>query len=621
MDFNNICNITNDFLTHYKNIDYCIFDSKTQKFVIKNGKLLTLNYSIEKENNKITIQIIDKENKVKKKIEITINEQNTNWKIYFYGDEIKEFDEYKYKINKDILEKIFIEYLFYDMFDNLFICPFNLSGLVCGRLGNNLFSYVWLLLIHLQITNNEKDMLIFSKYTKKNRPEKRFIKVFDIFENINYDLDRIYMNINENDENYKLIRKINNLNSYISNPQYELFNKKFCLSDLYTREIIHCELKEDNNIIITNFIESLIDKDNFDKINKKKKFFENDISLHFRGSDFCITHENNYNSKLFLTLHFKYYYDCLVNIIENSEKTNFTINIFCHSHDEYIVYIMKIYLKQSLKKKFNDVNLDFRTETLFFNKFFSGRNDKLKNLMELELIYIMACHKYLILSNSSLSFWSGFISKNKTLYYVYNDPDHIKYDWMKPKYYINFYPIFYYLEEITINKKCINIVKDKTDKEIKEYIFPCYIKYTQEKIYKKKCNDNGSISYHTFFIMLCLVYIGNKIEKDKVKEVIENIHVNTLKTDFENNENSNSREYLKDICYEIYLNIINTIKDKQINTDSDFIKILRELYFKPDTNSKNNYLVILINSLHYSNNFELSIKNICEYIIKVKYIT
>ena len=124
-----------------------------------------------------------------------------------------------------------------------------------------------------------------------------------------------------------------------------------------------------------------------------------EVALHFRGSDFCITHENRDNPTFFV-LHFRYYMEAMktvrfkVGIIKR-------VVIFATPIDRYIVSMMIEYLKYFFPET------DFLTEGEYVENRISG----VKINGPLELILLISKFQNIILSNSSFSFWCGYLSK------------------------------------------------------------------------------------------------------------------------------------------------------------------------------------------------------------------
>jgi hypothetical protein len=132
------------------------------------------------------------------------------------------------------------------------------------------------------------------------------------------------------------------------------------------------------------------------------------IAMHFRGSDFCFANEEDGDFPVLGPLYFK---ECLDQIPSKDEIKN--IVFFSNKQDEFIVRILIEYLKFY----FEDCN--FYTETDLYVKF-NGDNSLLPTVVvknELDLIRLMARFKYLVISNSSMAFWAGYLS-NATIVFA-----------------------------------------------------------------------------------------------------------------------------------------------------------------------------------------------------------
>ena len=144
---------------------------------------------------------------------------------------------------------------------------------------------------------------------------------------------------------------------------------------------------------------------------KELQLFEKQIiGLHFRGSDFCVT-KQNYPIDHFKIIHFKYYYDCLLDIILTNHLTNIEVHIYSHPNDHDIIKFMLYYLQIKLCS----FNITYKLEKELNTEYDIKLN-------EYNIIYLLSTYKYIILSNSSMVLWSGFLASDVSHVYICNSP-------------------------------------------------------------------------------------------------------------------------------------------------------------------------------------------------------
>ena len=168
---------------------------------------------------------------------------------------------------------------------------------------------------------------------------------------------------------------------------------------------------------IPDFLKILITNKNITNVQNISNN-NNNIAIHFRGSDFCITNENfnfmNNYKFIYFTLNFIYYYESIIEILKNMSEQYINIDIFHNASDNDIVILMKIYLQTKL-------------ESMFTNKIITIRNESeiMRNLdivSEIDVINIMSKYKNIVLSNSTFCFWSAILSSKETnIYYIYGE--------------------------------------------------------------------------------------------------------------------------------------------------------------------------------------------------------
>ena len=168
-----------------------------------------------------------------------------------------------------------------------------------------------------------------------------------------------------------------------------------------------------NNIprsLITHFCYSYVETKNAALVNLKIP--HTDVALHFRGSDFCITDENWRNAHFFV-LHFRYYLAALdklktrnYNLVtgETTLSDPKRVTIFATPMDKYIVLMMIEYLKHFFPQT------EFLTEQEYIENHISG----VKINGPLELILLISKFSGIVLSNSSFSFWCGYLSSSNS---------------------------------------------------------------------------------------------------------------------------------------------------------------------------------------------------------------
>jgi len=182
----------------------------------------------------------------------------------------------------------------------------------------------------------------------------------------------------------------------------------------------------------------------------KLRVLKSDIAIHFRGSDFCVTEENEPPKfGRFFVLHCKYYLRALRSL-KNIPKR---IIIFATPEDKYIVLMMIEYLK------FFFPTTDFLTESEFIQNHISG----VQINGVLELMLLISLFDTIILSNSSFSFWCGYLSSaSRVMGYIRGE--HECNDFIISKAYPGA------LDDLDVLEGWRNVFLDEP---CKQYIYPC----------------------------------------------------------------------------------------------------------------------------------------------------
>ena len=460
-----------------------------------------------------------------------------------------------------------------------------------GRIGNLMFSYFWEL-YKLSITCNNKkitkDVIITDfNYYFNFSGETRFSKISKLSftsplknyseENENTTYDQIYEKLNA--------EKIITLYDFSVKSDGD---NKYNLHDFR------------NNII--SLFKLMLSKDIQNKINKIKEtnymFFDN-IALHFRGSDFCVTHENNTHKNIisFTVLHFRYYYDCILDVLKHigPEKEKIFVNIFHHPYDTYTVDIMIAYLHEKLK---DYTNIVFRKEKDLLDNI-----DVNEKMTEFDLINIISKFKYIVSSNSSFSAWPLFFS-NESIGYVCGEMKKTINDVLIKYNFYNCYSQTDTLKNITIVKKY------ETEGEF-SYLVPCYTNINKyfNALFDKKFDIVSDINYYDFYILLSAILQHDIKDNNYFTTIFSKFYNNITQLGFENSSNIKTEiEYSTQtadkihVVYEIYKfvtslnNNIDFIVDDPIYSVNflKFIGILKKIKIN------NKLIVKLIDTLNYS---------------------
>lgn len=281
-----------------------------------------------------------------------------------------------------------------------------------------------------------------------------------------------------------------------------------------------------------------------------------DVAMHFRGGDFCNTDQNftyGYGSPYardskFFVLHFKYYLDALYRI-----KNPKQVVIFHQADDNNIVSIMIKYLKQ-----------------YFPNVSFYRERDMLGDMEmnEFRLIYIMSQFKHIVMSNSSLSFWSGFLSERAVNVIGLLNEDDKRLDYLVPYPYTNTWK-----NSSNYNTKTQQWI-DNTPPiyKKKEYLFPCFLKW------KGKLLDHICIFY-----LIHLLYNNLPLNIDNYKSIFGYKKTKNFQYEY--------------ICnFEILNEIYTSIKNRQRFDSTTLYNLMYQLYYQKE---KDTILVNLINKLTF----------------------
>ena len=223
-------------------------------------------------------------------------------------------------------------------------------------------------------------------------------------------------------------------------------------------------------------------------------------------------------------------------------------------------------------------------------------------------------------------------SSDAKIYYLYKVPQISSNTLM-----VNFYPVFNKLPLIISNRVCVNMANRINN--IKNYLFPCYIKLNLENTsflmcYKKAGRyDENMISYHIFFIFLKIIYLreaitftdfSNKILSIERSDNILNSGVNNKNEIISDNDNydneyKDDNEYIKIKknnrnnkelihCYKKIHDMIGDIYN-ETNTDKkndEFVKIMIKIN-KTEGINKTDLLIKIIDSMYYDTKFNINI--------------
>ena len=586
--------------------DSCILidfiDNGKKEILIDNEKILIDNFFIYYKTNYKTNYETKHDNP-----NVILNKDNTNYDnpyVIFNKDNRKviKFNNYWYKPESNEIYTILNQLFGIDKY--LYYSP-QIHG---GRIGNTLFPY--------------------------------FINVDKIINFININYDEIKC-----DKNILLITH-SYIRTYIS-----LFDTTINKSDtdLYSDYLFKFSDYDYNLFEIKNKIEKIF---NYFISYQLKNFviesFDNTIGLHFRGSDFCVTFENT-SVKYFKILHFKFYYDCIHDIIKKNEKINtFYIHIFSHPNDTQTIEILVDYLIKKIKNNFPHIDIFFKYENEIFKEI------NLTKPTEYDIIKVISTYKYIIMSNSSFILWSGFLSSNSKLYICQSDSDTTIDNKSELKYPIIFKAYSQAFKSLAEHYNAIVLTSKKY-----EYALSCYIdigKYIQLKYIDYSLHRNIKdgvelFNYYDFMIILYCInkplfncncndiyqiglkqyktYFGTENSNNlspnakrnlnlfKNKSIIIQLLCNLLKDDdnlyniFNELEEDNKNHLQYKPTIKIY-KIINFIKNNKDTNSIDFIYFIILLFLI----KKNNFFYTeFIDSLTFGTNIELIVNKFSEKII------
>ncbi len=197
--------------------------------------------------------------------------------------------------------------------------------------------------------------------------------------------------------NYK---NLNNSQNAITLHENQLIHPKFLLEPTiksskktYTIEGFYQNYRAIN--CMRQEIQKIFNK-NFNKKNLKVCDFKYSISIHTR--EYHNYKKNNKDERVKTSvfkyndnLSWEFYKKCLDKIVRNSKI-------------KFILLFSDTHLETSLKKKIKSFSKKKKIKIIDINK---------KKLNDLETIYLMSKSRFLIISNSTFSWWAAFISKSK----------------------------------------------------------------------------------------------------------------------------------------------------------------------------------------------------------------
>jgi hypothetical protein len=137
---------------------------------------------------------------------------------------------------------------------------------------------------------------------------------------------------------------------------------------------------------------------------KKHKFFEEDsiyVCMHLRAGDFSVGKNIS-----FCVLFYHYYVDCLQKIISENPSKKLKVVFSFHPNDMNLGYLYR--------EKILEVINNPLIKIIFENDI--SLTDIFKIMKGNEHLYFMSSFDYYIMSNSSYSFWSAYLSDGKVYY-------------------------------------------------------------------------------------------------------------------------------------------------------------------------------------------------------------
>lgn len=423
-----------------------------------------------------------------------------------------------------------------------------------GRTGNSLFQYFYTMdailktieLYYDKIKKNSEILLIEHSSLREIKINNNILNdnEFKLY------FSEILYNRNYNPYNFIIENKVN------------LFNIKK-----------HIEIVFDT--LLTNQIKNL-------KITHNKKI----IGLHFRGSDFCVTSENIKSPGSFKVMHFKFYYDCLNDIIKkNSDENNFEVHIYSHPNDRSTINLMVNYLNKKFIINLSNINITFKHESEICKEYL------ISNPNEYDIIKLLSTYQYIILSNSSFALWAGFLSDSSSVLYMCTSENII------PNLYVNSF------EQLNLYHN--TVIKNPTEIE---YALCCYINlnlYIKKYAYTTKYYYN-KFNYNYFDLIIILNSIINIQNKCNPKFIFE-----LGKKQYETNFGIKNNNYAQNELNIIYKNKVEIIeKICLLGSDDNYLDQIIKCLNK-NNSSKLYYNLDL--DLLYSSNIPLCNE---EYLIK-----
>lgn len=599
--------ILNCFVTFVDNINL-IYDASLDEFRVSSGMNIinfgTIELEINKNENYSNNLYIVIHNDMKKDIIIKTGEldaeygelvnQQTN--SFMSGSAINIFERSDKKIIRITEKKYSSGSYFIDYSAILTMQSYSLNA-TGGRVGNNLFGLMWQIYylvdqckinnikdkFIIQMDENSSDFVYFNGYANK----MKFMMADRTSKLTTDNIDRMFTRESNRSLShfYNFIAKspdssiVHNLDKYKKHEQY-LF-----------------DLSLDKNT--KNIIDST----------KETGYFTNKIALHFRGTDFCITKENTSYEKSFVVLHFKYYYDSLVDIINKNPLLKINICLFYHPFDENNINLLILYLTNKLRKITQNQIVFMKERELTKSLNIEGK------INEVDIINLMSKFEYIILSNSSMCFWAAYFNIGSKVY-VCNENKIIidgEYDDTVVKY--NFYGCFLTLDklhDIVVNKM------QSPDALKMDYLFPCNtIQFRSNNPLSRKLY----INYFEFFTLLeHLISNTRQYTKDDFTREFEIINSNITASGslpFDQYEHSDSYVVNTDkinILYDLYTgdvqNIQTMIPNDKIPHDklNLFVSVLMNIKNDPT----GDLLVKLLDGINY-----MSYENFVDVVINL----
>ena len=170
--------------------------------------------------------------------------------------------------------------------------------------------------------------------------------------------------------------------------EYLYKNKQLIIDKLFSN------YDNNNKQLIINGIKQSLNIDNNELL----------VCGHIRGGDYGIG-----ANRVYYILYYDYYYKCILDIMEKAKTKKLYLLLCFHKNDQKLGNFYKRKLLELSSKDGNEL-------TIFFEKDIDATLQKyVKN--EIDHIYFMSYFDYYIMSNSSYSFWSSFISQDNTIIY------------------------------------------------------------------------------------------------------------------------------------------------------------------------------------------------------------